>query len=48
MNIDWTDPLLVALALGVVAVFVLWRLLRAVAVLSGLDARLSSLSDTQN
>ncbi|WFE73778.1 DNA recombination protein RmuC [Roseinatronobacter sp. S2] len=48
MNIDWTDPLLIALALGVVAVFVLWRLLRAVAVLSGLDARLSSLSDTQN
>ncbi|MGP9789873.1 DNA recombination protein RmuC [Roseinatronobacter sp. NSM] len=48
MNLDSVDPLLVALALGVVALLVLWRVLRAVSGLSGLHDRLSGLSDHQN
>ena len=48
---DWLDPLTAALALGLVALVLLWRLARLLGPLGGrlsvLDARLSSLSDNQ-
>lgn len=48
---DWLDPALVALALGVIALVILWRLAMVLGPLGGrlavLDARLSGLSDNQ-
>lgn len=51
MSVSWDDPVTIGLILGLVVVFILWRLARVLGPLSGrlavLDSRLSSLSDTQ-
>ncbi len=52
MSISWQDPVVIALALGVVALGILWRLARVLGPLAGrlavLDARLSALDDSQS
>ena len=51
MNLAWDDPLVLTLALGAVALVILWRLSRVLGPLGGrlavLDARLAGLSDNQ-
>lgn len=48
MSLDRVDPLLLALGFGVVALVLLWRVLRALSGVAGLHERLSGLSDHQN
>ncbi len=52
MSLSWDDPVLLALALGAVALVILWRLARLLGPLAGrlavLDARLSDLGEHQN
>ncbi len=51
MTLPWTDPVVIALGLGAVALVVLWRLARVLGPLAGrlavLDTRLTSLGESQ-
>ena len=51
MTLAWDDPVMIALALGAVALVILWRLARVLGPLAGrlavLDARLTSLGESQ-